>query len=196
VEFLGGRAVIHRDAALLTATLTNSRYDESVGYLRSFNGFGGTRSMPVGSGSLERFARAAILMKQPVSGRTPPEQVFSILGRVAQENTRWSVVYEATRGEVSWKSRLAPGVRSLSLRELDFACGDVILSIDANARVAGDVRALLGEYTPDENLRQLLHAYASTSFLRNVPRDAIERAAAHAEAFSCTPRTRARGARR
>lgn len=196
IEYLEGRLITHRGASLPTATLTNSRYDESVAYLRGFTGFGGSKSTPSGSESLERFARTAMLLEQQTT-EAPRDRAFSILDAVAQGNTRWSVVYEASTRRVTWKTRTSPGLKALDFGDLDFACGATPLRIDANSSATGDVASALGVYSAAENLAQLIAAYAGTSFLSSVPRDAIERTAAHAESFSCAPPAeRRRGVRR
>lgn len=196
VEYLGGRLVLHSGAALEAASLTNSRYDDSLSYLRGFAGFGGTKPMPSGSGSLERFARASILAKRPAGSQSGRDRAFAILDSVAQSSTRWSVAYEATSGRVSWRTKASPTVKTLAIDDLDFACGAALRRIDVNAPLSGDVVPSLGSYTAEENLAQILHAYASTSFLQSVPRDAIEITAAHAESFSCASGSRRRTARR
>lgn len=195
IEYLDGRLVVHQGASLPAAVLANSRYDVSVAYLGGFAGFGGSKPAPAGPGSLERFARAAILARQP-STAAPVDRAFEILGSVAQANTRWSVVYEATKGTVTWTTRTRQARRWVAMAGLDFACGGRTRGIDANAGVSGDVASRLVAYGSEENLTQLLVAYASTSFLQSVPRASIEATAAHAWSFDCSPGRRLRGARR
>lgn len=196
IEYLGGRLVVHRGASLEVATLTNDRYDDSLAYLKRFVGFGGTRAMPSGSGSLDRFARASMLAKKREAAQTGRERAFAILDSVAQPNTRWSVAYEATAARVSWKTTASPSVKTLAMSDLDFACSATLREIDVNSPLSGNVVPSLGNYTAEGNLARLLHAYASTSFLRNVPRDEIESTAAHAESFNCVSGTRSRAVRR
>lgn len=196
IEYLDGRLVTHEGPALRSANLTNSRYADSLAYLRSFAGFGGTRPMPSGSGSLDRFARTAMLLKLKSGRESGAERAFSILDSVAQRNTRWSVVYDATNGRVSWKTGASPRVKALAFAGLDFSCSPSLRRVDANVDAGGDVGKLLGVWTAAENLERLLSAYASTSFLRSVPRGEIERVAAHGASFGCGPAGRSRGARR
>jgi choloylglycine hydrolase len=195
IEYLDGRLVTHTGSALRSANLTNSRYDDSLAYLRGFTGFGGTKKMPSGSGSLERFARTAMLMNQAPGAQTGSARAFSILDSVAQGNTRWSVVYDAKNGRLSWKTRTSPAVKTLAYADVDFACNATLRGIDANSPASGDVAPMLDARTPAENLAQLVHAYASTSFLRTVSREYIERVAAHGWSSGCASTKRSRGAR-
>ena len=142
--------------------------------------------MPSGSGSLERFARTAMLMKD-VSARTPlPDATLSILDEVAQPGwTRWSVAYDITHREVVWKTPVSAQRKTLRLSDVDFACSAPMMMIDVNTPAAGDVSARLVRYTPQANLDLLLESYAATSFLRGTPRADIEADASHGEASRC-----------
>ena len=63
-----------------------------------------------GSGSLERFSRAALPMPAVASaGSTGSSQAavdraFAVLADVAQRSTRWSIVYEQSAGIVHWRT--------------------------------------------------------------------------------------------
>ena len=182
IEFLDGQLVVHTGPALPTANLTNSTYESSVDYLR------GRRSMPSGSGSLERFARTAMLMQRG-------EAALSILDQVAQPNwTRWSVAYDLARREITWKTLTSRQEKSLRLSQVNFACSEPMLMIDANTPASGNIAASLQRYTPDANLNLMIDSYGGTSFLRDTPREDIEATAAHAEASRCAGHRPWRGA--
>ena len=94
VEYLNGELVTHTDGALPVAVLTNDSYEHSLQYLRTISGFGGTHSVPSDIGSLERFARAASMIRQTRAG-DPIERAFTILDAVHQPDyTKWSIVYD------------------------------------------------------------------------------------------------------
>jgi penicillin V acylase-like amidase (Ntn superfamily) len=101
IEFLGGTLVVHRDATLPTANLTNDSYEKSLSYLTRFTGFGGNRAMPATSSSLDRFARTAMRMRN--AHHVSTNAAFDILQNVAQPGaTRWSIVYDTARREIHW----------------------------------------------------------------------------------------------
>lgn len=196
IEYLDGELVVHTGASLPTPALANDRYDRSVAYLRNFSGFGGSRPTPSSSSSLDRFVRASMLMKQAGGPGSGTDRAFSILSSVAQANTRWSVVYDVASARVSWKSDESPATKTIELGALNGTCGSPLRWIDAHVHASGDVTRLLTDYSSEANLAQMMRAYATTSFLRSVPRDQIERSAAHAESFRCAPAARPRGVRR
>ena len=188
IEYLDGQLVVHTGSSLPTANLTNSTYDSSVEYLR------GRRSIPSGSGSLERFARTAMLMQRADAATPLQNSALSILEEVAQPNwTRWSVAYDLPRGELTWKTLSSPRRKSLRLADVNFACTEPMMMIDANTPASGDVGAALQLYTPAANLNLMIGSYAGTSFLSATPREDIEATAAHSEASHCAGRRPWRG---
>ena len=179
IEYLRGELVVHRGAAVLT----NDSYDRSVANLRQYSGFGGTRIMPQSSNSLDRFTRASMLMR---SSAATVDGVFDILANVAQPNwTRWSVVYDTTRREISWVSEGNRARRTIRLAALPLDCTAEAKMIDVHAMVTGDVSAALEAYSPERNRQLVISSYATTSFTRNQPARYAENDAAHAESFTC-----------
>jgi penicillin V acylase-like amidase (Ntn superfamily) len=68
IEYLDGKLVVYTGSALPTAKLTNDSYASSLQYLR------GQHAMPSGSGSLQRFARTAMLIAQPANGQNATDR--------------------------------------------------------------------------------------------------------------------------
>ena len=190
IEYLQGRLVVHRGSTLPAAVLTNDTYERSMSNLRQYSGFGGNRSMPQSISSLDRFTRAAMLMR---SSAATADGVFDILSRVAQPGwTRWSVVYDARRREINWVSQGSANRKTLRLADLSFDCTAEAKMLDIHSSSSGDVAHLLQSYSADLNRQLVASSYAQTSFTRDQPAEYAERDAAHAESFACPgPRRRA-----
>ncbi len=191
IEYLGGQLVVHTGASLPSANLTNDSYARSMDHLETFTGFGGSRSMPSSSSSLDRFARTAMLMR---SSQATVPAAFSILERVAQQgSTRWSVVYDATRREISWKTDRIRQQKSLRMNLLEFDCTATSRMLDVHSPTTGDVSERMDVYSADVNRQLVLTSYATTSFTRDDDPKWADGDAAHAESFQCvaTPRRRA-----
>lgn len=189
IEYLDGKLVVHTGSALPTANLTNDSYASSLQYFR------GLHAMPSGTGSLQRFARTAMLLAQPANGQNATDRTLDILHTVAQPNTRWSVAYDITNLEVTWTTDVTPARKSLRFHATDFACSQPPLVLDVRSPMTGDVSAKLLPLSADENLAQMLDAYATTTMLSETPREWIEQSAAHAESFACVPARRSRALR-
>jgi penicillin V acylase-like amidase (Ntn superfamily) len=190
IEYLGGALVVHRGASLPAAVLANDSYSRSVSHLQQFAGFGGSRPMPSSSASLDRFVRAATLLR---SESPTVDQAFDILASVAQPGgTRWSVVYDARRKEITWISDRNRQRKSLRMGELSLDCGSEAKMLDVHVSLGGDVTSLLEPYDAQRNREMVVSSYATTSFTRNQSQTYAIQDAAHAESFRCAgPRRRA-----
>ena len=190
IEFLQGELVVHRGASLPSAALANDTYASSLSHLRQFSGFGGTRPAPFSASSLDRFARASMMLR---AGDPTVDRAFDILASVAQRgSTRWSVVYDSVRKEISWISDRNPRRRSLRLAALQLDCASAGKMLDVHADGEGDVTSHLEPYSPQRNRDLVVSSYSTTSFTKNTPLHYAEAEAAHAERFGCAgPRRRA-----
>jgi penicillin V acylase-like amidase (Ntn superfamily) len=174
IEYLEGRLVVHRGAV----ALANDSYSRSSSYLTTL----GSR-VPTSSSSLDRFARASMLVRTLQPG---VNAAFEILDDVAQRGaTRWSVVYDAARRELWWVSD-----RNRSRKQLRFS--DLALDCTAEAKMV-DIHApsaALEPYSADANRDLVVSSYAATSFTRNQPLRYAEEDAAHADAATCGAKRR------
>jgi penicillin V acylase-like amidase (Ntn superfamily) len=183
IEFLHGELVVHRGASLPSPVLANDTYASSLSHLQKFSGFGGTRSTPAGASSLDRFARASMMIR---AGDASVDRAFEILSSVTQHgSTRWSVVYDAKRKEISWVSDRNTQRRSVRMAAVQLDCASEAKMLDVHAEVEGDVTSHLQPYSAQRNRDLVVSSYASTSFTKNTPLHYAEAEAAHAERFGC-----------
>lgn len=163
--------------------LTNDTYSRSVSYLKSNPSASGT-------GSLDRFARAATQLR---AGAASLDRAFEILASVAQPgSTRWSVVYDARRKEISWISDRNRRRKTVRMESLSLDCGSDAKMLDVHSTLGGDVTSYLEPYDAQRNRDLVLTSYATTSFTRNEPQAYAIQDAAHADSVTCAgPRRRA-----
>lgn len=182
IEYLGGKLVVHRGASLPAAVLTNDSYARSVSYLNS-------RPKASTTSSLDRFARAATMLR---SASASVDRAFEVLSSVAQPgSTRWSVVYDSKRKEISWVSDRNRQRKTLRMDALSLDCASEAKMLDIHANFGGDVTTLLEPYDAKRNRDLVASSYATTSFTRNEPQTFAIQDAAHAESFTCAgPRRR------
>lgn len=195
IEHLGGALVTHSGATLPVAVLANSRYDQSLEYLSNFVGFGGSQPLSGGSGSLQRFARAASMIHNTGSGADPVARAFAILDSVRQVNTKWSIVYDPTAGTVYYRTDENRELRWVGFTAFDPACTSPVQIVDMNASHSGDLSPHFTDYTSAANIALVNQSYDATPFLQNSSQETRLRYALHPEKDSCVPRKRTRGVR-
>ena len=177
IEYLGGRLVVHRGKTLPVRVLANDTYQRSKAYLDRLY------VTPEGNGSLDRFARAAMMIGE---GPMNTDRAFEILAAVAQPGwTRWSVVYDSKRREISWISDRNAKRRTIRMNALKLGCGAEAKMLDIHAPVSGDVTARLEPWSAQKNRELVVRSYATTSFTKSEPARVAEEEAAHAEKLRC-----------
>ncbi len=182
IEFLDGKLVAHTGESLPVAVLTNSTYQESLAFLNSRAG-----KVPSGSGSRERFARAAyrIDMLKRSAPKEPVLALFEVLADVAQQNTRWSIVYDQTKRTIHFRTDAHRPVRYVELDALSFACAAGAKLLDLDTRLEGDVSAKLKPYSTAANLAFITRTYAGSSVTRRTPKTEVTAIASHPDTASC-----------
>lgn len=183
VEFLGGSLVAHTGASLPAAVLTNSTYQDSLAFLQARGG-----RMPAGSGSKERFARAAMRVSA-LGGRRPGADMvrtlFGILDDIAQPTTRWSIVYDQARRVIHFRTDVHRPLRSVTMDQIDFRCASGAKLLDIDTRMEGDVTMKFKPYTTAANLAFVSRTYAATSVTRDTPASTITTIANHPARSTC-----------
>ncbi len=185
IEFLGGSLVAHKDEGLPFAVLTNNTYESSLNYLRTISGFGGSRPVPEGITSLERFAHAAALMQQKPDG-DPVERAFDILDAVHQPDyTKWSIVYAPREGAVFFRTDRQREIRSVFFAQIEPSCAAPVKILNMNATSEWT------DYSTEANMTLVYTAYDETPFLAGAPEEDRRETALHPEGDVCLKRSRA-----
>jgi choloylglycine hydrolase len=181
IEFLGGRLLAHTDDRLPVSVLANDSYAESLAFWRGRNG-----RRASGSGSHERFARAADALSGVKSGQPASvDRAFAVLLDVAQKSTRWSIVYDQKQRVVHFRTDQHNPIRNVRLDGLDFTCGQPVKGIDVHEKVAGDITAALADFSEARNSDLVAKSYADFSGTRRTPKEEIDRVAAHPWRAGC-----------
>lgn len=185
IEFLDGIFVPHAGDKLPVPTLTNDTYDRSLEFAKKPDA-----AKAKGSGSLERFARAAEKTKEfdkkPRSEKEAVDYAFETLANVAQPNyTQWSIVYDQKRGKIYFRSLQSPEIKSIDTRAFDFACGSTVKMFDINTNLSGDVTSLFKDYTRAANRALIERSFNGTDFLKSTPAIVRNALAAYPEDFNC-----------
>ncbi len=186
IEFIDGKLVVHRDKDLPVPTLTNDTYDRSIDFAKH------TAPAKAPSGrSLDRFVRASEKTKaysaKPRGEKESVDYAFEILDNASQPNyTQWSIVYDQKRSKIYFKTLQSPAIKTLDLKEFDFACGSDVKMLDINTKLTGDVTKQLVPYTRAANRDLIERSFNGTDFLKKIPPFVRNLLAEYPEEFRCT----------
>lgn len=167
IEFLDGEMMPYSGDDLPVPVLANSTYKQSLAY-----------SGTDGNNSLERFQAAANMVeafgKKDVEG---VDYAFEILDTVRQgHGTKWSVVYDMTRGNVYFKvfeTATIEGekkmffkpigsaeLKYIDLNKIEFDNLRAAKVVDLEVDVTGCVNPFLVDYTTEANIQSITRAFS------------------------------------
>ena len=191
IEFIAGKMVAATGETLTVPVLANDAYAESVRRLGSHRYFGGDRASPAGSGSAERFVRAAASLREySWLGRRPSvDDAFVVLRAVSRDDTQWSVAYNLPRLVALFKTRANRRYRIVRLDRFDFSCRTPALMLPVGTEGSWDLSEDFKPYDPDRNralLESVFEPYAETGDAAMAPPDGlVEKLAAYPDACLC-----------
>ena len=153
IEQIDGKTVIAAGEEMPVAALTNDTYADSLAFLRQHRGYGGHRDAPSGSSSLARFVRTAgRVLGEKIENATPSEYVLAALDDVRSGSfTKWNIVYDPERLEVSFRTLASPEVKALRVDDFDASCSTPVRMLDIDFDQPGDVTAAFADYSEKAN---------------------------------------------
>lgn len=159
-EYLKGILTI---TPMVEKVLTNSEYQLSVDNLKNYQGFGGSKAIPLsGYDSKERFVRLAHHRKSLDQLTDPAQRIkkgFEMLDSVrSKARTQWQAVYELGQGRVTYKKMNLSNnpLKSVSLKSFDLSCQAPVMVFDMDSNGSGDISLKFKAYTEAENYRMVL----------------------------------------
>lgn len=195
-EFLKGKVEVERTSSAKPSALTNSRYQESLDFLKDLIGFGGQRPIPAGTESLARFARAALAVKNAATqaADAPVAAAFRTLDSVRSESAHrsvWNNVWDRASKQVSFRTWSDKTIRSVRWDKFDYSCAkpqktfpiDRVTAGGQALGPAGDVTEKFTDYTTEANTAL---AKLSLKHLQDVlPPGAVEAFGAYPAKLPC-----------
>jgi penicillin V acylase-like amidase (Ntn superfamily) len=183
VEFLDGKLVAHAGPTLPVRALTNDTYASSLAFLREREGRG-ARDLPAGPGSLERFVRAAALVRaaegRAAGSASAVDDAFRVLESAANPSrTQWSIAYDLAHLRVHFRTKANPKPRSVALAAFDLSCRTPVRTSNV------DTAPAFVDYSARANRALIEKSYRGVDFLRETPSAELDAAAAHPETTSC-----------
>ena len=165
IEFLEGDASIRVGASLPQPILCNSIYEEEIGRLRSYTGFGGEQAVELDNPETPRFVQGAHLLRVFKDDEDPIAYGFMILATMSRGTTKWAKIVDLREMRVTFRTDVNPRLRYVDLDSFDFSCGKPRLVLDVHTELSGDVSASFTEYTEEAHRTLVDKTIASLSEL-------------------------------
>ena len=183
-EWLEGELVMSTGDDMPAPTLANSTYAASSAYLAQFEGFGGDKAVPSGTGSLDRFVRASALAVSEADGPVP-DAALSILKSIAQGSfSKWNIVYDLEKRTIYFRTLTSSAIKHVSLDDFEADCAYGRHVLDIDHPVAGHARDAFAEYTIEAN-KALIDKTLAT--IPDLPPLVVDLLAAYPDSLTCIP---------
>jgi hypothetical protein len=131
--------------------LFNEPYDREVEVARAFKGFGGFYEPDLDDRKVPRYVKTAVMIRDYDPSKDAVEYGFMMLDRLqVNEAPKWSVLMDARRGMVYFKTRRNPERKHFSLAGCDFSNDAPVLVLNMDQKQAGDVTRLFHPATDRE----------------------------------------------
>ena len=140
-------------AAKGNKVMTNDSYARAMEYLKNYAGFGGSKPIPTGRGSLDRFVIASDHIKKASTFAASDAVKFGFEGieQVASGATKWRVVYDMDQERVHFSTKTSTAPKSTELGTFDFDCRQAVKVYDMASGDSGNVSPNFKDYTKDTN---------------------------------------------
>jgi choloylglycine hydrolase len=184
IEFINGQMKVHRGKDLPNPVLTNTVYEEAMRQVGNQNNGAG-----YGDNSVDRFATACRMVKdfQTTSTKEPAvDYAFNILDKIAQGSfTKWRIVYDITNRQVQFLTHDKKQRKSLSFKDVNFACAAAPLHFSLNNNHSGNIAKAFTPLSFTQN-KTLIEQSAEESKSRiEIPAASITQAAAYVNTIGC-----------
>ena len=159
VEFYNGKTYTYNGTGLPYPVLSNNHYENSLGYLGNFKGFGGDIELRPDNSSNGRFVKVASMLERERQTEPLAETAFGILDSVSQEDTQWSIVYNISNRSIQYTTKENPTVRTVELNDLDFTCETPVLYVDIITASADTGESCFREFREADNKQLLVDVF-------------------------------------
>ena len=171
MEWLNGKLISHTGKNLSIKVLTNSTYTESIAFLKRHKGFGEDQLISNSSSSLDRFIRAANMIKNhdPKTQTSPVDYAFDILANVANPSaswgTKWSLVYDIKNRMFYFRTNKNQNIGYVDFKSFNFSCETPVKMFNINKEFKGNTQDQFIDYDSDLNYKLI---YAPASLIKSI----------------------------
>ncbi len=156
VAFVDGQVVIRRGQKMPVPALFNTPYDRELELLRYFKGFGGFYEPDMDDPEIPRFVKTAVMIRDYDPTEDAIEYAFRMLDNLkVYDVPEWSVIFDVSRKDVYFKTRINPAIKKFSMKNLDFSNQTQVSILDMDTKSGGDVQSLFHSYSNEEMRRFL-----------------------------------------
>ena len=151
IAFVDGKVVIHEGANMPIPALFNTPYEREMELTKYFKSFGGEYEVDINSPQIPRFIKTDFLIKAYDSKENIIDYGFYMLDKIkVNDEPEWSIIYDARKKDIYFKTRLNPEIKTVSMKEIDFSNNESVLILNMDIKEGGNVLNQFHSYSNEE----------------------------------------------
>lgn len=166
IAFIDGKVIVNRDDTMPVPGLFNMPYDKELEVLKYYKGFGGQYEPDLSDREVPRFVKTAAMVRDYNPAEDAVEHGFQMLQNLMVFDVpEWSIIFDAFRGDVHFRTRVNPEIKHFSMSEVDFSNDTDVMILNMDIAEGGDVSKKFHRYTNDK-----VRAFLKASIVPMLPR--------------------------
>ena len=131
--------------------LFNTHYNRELELLKYYKGFGGLYDPDLNDPKVPRFVKTAVMVLDYNRIQNSVDYGFKMLDKLKVNDVpEWSIIFDAQRRDVYFKTRINPQIKHFSMNDIDFSNDTDVLIHDMDTADGGDVLDQFHPYSNEE----------------------------------------------
>jgi len=140
IDFIDGKVVVNTGENMPIPGLFNTPYDRELELLKYYQGFGGQYEPNLNDSEVPRFVKTAVMIREYKPIQKIVDYGFEMLKKLqVYDVPEWSIIFDARKRNVYFKTRINPELKSFSMDEVDFSNNSTVLILNMDIKNRGDV---------------------------------------------------------
>ena len=167
LAFINGKVKVNRGSDMPVPALFNTPYDREMELLKYYKGFGGFYDIELNNSKVPRFVKTAAMIRDYDPAVNAVDYGFEMLKNITvNDEPEWSVIFDAKRMDVYFKTRTNPEIKHFSMNSCDFTNNSPVLILDIAIPNAGEI---FDQFKPYSNAD--MKAFIETKVLSVIPEE-------------------------
>jgi choloylglycine hydrolase len=156
IAFIDGKVLVHQGHSMPVPGLFNTPYQRELELLKYYRGYGGQYEIDLEDPQVPRFVKTAALLEAYDSSQDVVKYGFHMLEKITVNDVpEWSVIFDVRSGDLHFKTRKNPEIKSLSMKEIDFSNLNPVKTLNMDAERGGDVSERFQAYS-NESMKEFI----------------------------------------
>lgn len=148
IEFIKGEIVMHKGSEMPVPALFNEPYEREMNLLKYFKGFGGDYDPDLNDPRVPRFVKTAVMTRDYNPDQSVVDYGLKMLEQIkVDDEPEWSVLFDVRKGNIYFKTRINPEVKTVSFDQLDFSNNTPTTMLNIDIKKGGNIAMSLEPFS-------------------------------------------------